>query len=673
MGGDVSNGVAAVAGRDGFRSDINGLRAWAVVAVVLYHFGVPGFAGGFAGVDVFFVISGFLMAGIVIGGLDGGRFSLPGFYLARARRILPALIVLVCVLLLVGWFLLMPREYQALGKHARESLLFSSNLRYLAESGYFDVASHEKWLLHTWSLSVEWQFYLIYPLVLVVLAKLLPGRRAWLGAHVLVLLASFVLCQVLSAGKPSQAFFLLQARAWELLLGGIVFQLGGGLCLSGRRSALLELLGIALVVAAFVLINASARWPGSAALLPTLGAALVLLARRQGSPWTGSRLAQWLGTRSYSIYLWHWPLVVGLTYFELEQAPLWIGAGLMVSLLLGHASYALVEVPARRWLAKKSSVRNAAWLVACTVVVAVSAQLVRRSGFPERLPEAVARIEAERHNRNPRIDECLAADASCIYGGQQVGALVIGDSHADAVVSAVAASLSGADQGVYFKGLSGCLTVFAAQWAGEGSRDECAGLKKELAAGLDKLFPGKPIILINRTSLYVMGELPAPGVKNPGKPLVYFSRPAATQTPEYLEEFRRNYVESICQMSQQHPLYLVRPIPEMPDRVPQVLGRAMLLGKQGEVSITRDDYRQRHAFIWAVQDEAAQRCGARILDPLPYLCDQKKCYGSRDGWPLYVDDDHLSEFGNRLLVPMFAQAFADQQAPAGSPAMAQKR
>ncbi|MNZ68002.1 hypothetical protein D3C78_862620 [compost metagenome] len=311
--------------------------------------------------------------------------------------------------------------------------------------------------------------------------------------------------------------------------------------------------------------------------------------------------------------------------------------------------------------------------MACTVVVAVSAQLVRRSGFPERLPEAVARIEAERHNRNPRIDECLAADASCIYGGQQVGALVIGDSHADAVVSAVAASLSGADQGVYFKGLSGCLTVFAAQWAGEGSRDECAGLKKELAAGLDKLFPGKPIILINRTSLYVMGELPAPGVKNPGKPLVYFSRPAATQTPEYLEEFRRNYVESICQMSRQHPLYLVRPIPEMPDRVPQVLGRAMLLGKQGEVSITRDDYRQRHAFIWAVQDEAAQRCGARILDPLPYLCDQQNCYRSRDGWPLYVDDDHLSEFGNRLLVPMFAQAFADQQAPAGSPAMAQKR
>jgi len=127
-----------------FRGDINGLRAWAVVAVVLYHFNVPGFSGGFAGVDVFFVISGFLMAGIVCKGLAAQRFSLGSFYLARARRIVPALMVLVIVLLALGWILLMPREYQTLGKHARESLLFTSNLRYLDEAGYFDSASHEK-------------------------------------------------------------------------------------------------------------------------------------------------------------------------------------------------------------------------------------------------------------------------------------------------------------------------------------------------------------------------------------------------------------------------------------------------------------------------------------------------------------------------------------------------
>jgi len=149
----------------GFRNDINGLRAWAVVAVILYHFGVPGIGGGFVGVDVFFVISGFLMTGIVVGGLarEGG-FSVWSFYMARARRILPALLVLCLVLLTLGWWLLLPLDYKMLGKHALAALTFLSNITFQREAGYFDAASHEKWLLHTWSLAVEWQFYMLLPL-----------------------------------------------------------------------------------------------------------------------------------------------------------------------------------------------------------------------------------------------------------------------------------------------------------------------------------------------------------------------------------------------------------------------------------------------------------------------------------------------------------------------------
>ena len=147
-----------------FRHDINGLRAWAVMAVVLYHFGVPGFAGGFVGVDVFFVISGFLMTSIIISGLEQGRFSLWSFYLARARRIIPALLVLCISLLVLGWFWLPSADYKMLGTHAATALAFVSNLKFWREAGYFDAASHEKWLLHTWSLSVEWQFYILLPL-----------------------------------------------------------------------------------------------------------------------------------------------------------------------------------------------------------------------------------------------------------------------------------------------------------------------------------------------------------------------------------------------------------------------------------------------------------------------------------------------------------------------------
>lgn len=643
---------------DGFRADINGLRAWAVVAVVLYHFNVPGFGGGFAGVDVFFVISGFLMAGIVCKGLDAGRFGLASFYLARARRILPALIVLVAVVLVVGWFLLMPREYQTLGKHARESLLFSSNLRYLAEAGYFDSASHEKWLLHTWSLSVEWQFYLLYPLGLLGLSKLLPGRRALLVAHLLGILASFAVCQFLSAREPSAAFFQLQSRAWEMLLGGMVYLLGEQFCLSARVRQLLEVLGGALVVAAVLQVDTSMRWPGTAVLLPTLGAGLIILAGRQGSLLTGSGAAQWLGTRSYSIYLWHWPLVVLLVYFDQQHSPVLIGAGLLVALLLGHLSYRWVEVPGRDWLAQKSKVQGAIWLVSCVAVFAVSAQMVRRSGFPDRLPQAVAQVEAERHNRNSRIEECLGEAAPCVFGGNQISALVIGDSHADAVVTAVAASLPSQQQGVYFRGMSACLMVLAAHRVGYDGAEPCRGLKDELFTQLETLYPGKPLIVVNRTTFYAMGELPIPGINHPGKPAVYFSRPVEAATPEFLEEFREQYVESACQLAKHHPLYLMRPVPEMMDSVPHLLGRAMLLGKRVEPSITRTAYSQRHALVWAAQDEAVARCGAHILDPMPYLCDERSCHGSRDGWPLYVDDDHLSEVGNRLLIPMFAQIFA---------------
>ena len=221
-----SNITAQRAPRKSFRPDINGLRAWAVVAVVLYHFGVPGVSAGFAGVDVFFVISGYLMCSIIVTGLVRDDFSIWSFYLARAKRIFPALVVLCAVTLMIGWFLLMPREYQQLGRHARESLTFSSNLRYFHEAGYFDVASGEKWLLHTWSLSVEWQFYILLPLVLLLAWKFLPKRGVLIGTLVAIFACSLTWCLWRTPLAPNEAFYTIQARAWEMLAGGLVFMTG---------------------------------------------------------------------------------------------------------------------------------------------------------------------------------------------------------------------------------------------------------------------------------------------------------------------------------------------------------------------------------------------------------------------------------------------------------------
>ncbi|MDR3410361.1 MAG: acyltransferase [Formivibrio sp.] len=202
-----------------FREDINGLRAIAVVAVVLFHFGVIGFQGGFVGVDVFFVISGFLMTYQIIGKMENETFSIFHFYAGRARRIVPALLVLCVVLIIVGWFLLAPDAFKALGKHSLSSLLFVSNFAYWQEASYFDEAARSKWLLHTWSLSVEWQFYIIYPIAIVVMRSLSSLQYVRI-AIVISALASFAISLIYSPIYYTATFYLIPFRAWEMLGGG---------------------------------------------------------------------------------------------------------------------------------------------------------------------------------------------------------------------------------------------------------------------------------------------------------------------------------------------------------------------------------------------------------------------------------------------------------------------
>ena len=290
-------------------------------------------------------------------------------------------------------------------------------------------------------------------------------------------------------------------------------------------------------------------------------------------------------------------------------------------------------------------------------MVALSAQAVRRSGFPDRLPESLAQVEAQRHNKNPRQDECLKADARCVFGGERVRALVVGDSHADAIVNAIVAALPEAEDGLYFRAESACLFVKGVRWAGKGEREDCQQLLREVPQELADADPRLPLILIHRTSAYVFGQDLDPHNPSP-RPMVYFSEPRAGNDPAFQAEFRQHYLDTLCTLARQRPVYLLRPVPEMPVHVPKAVGRALMRGLPADVSISREDYRQRHAFVWALQDEAASQCGVQLLDPLPYLCDEQVCHGSVAGVPRYVDMDHLSESGNRLLTPLFAPIFA---------------
>lgn len=653
-----------------FRSDINGLRAWAVVAVVLYHFGFPGFSGGFIGVDLFFVISGYLMTSIVIKGLEVGGFSVLSFYAARVRRIVPALLVLCTLILLIGYFVLAPLDYKTLATHVISSLGFFSNIKFWSEAGYFDVASHEKWLLHTWSLSVEWQFYLLLPIILATIWHIRPGRSAQVLAILFGGVLSFAASVLLTLESPSSAFYFLPARAWEMLAGGLVFLLAVHFRLEFRAKAGLEFAGFVLIVASILLFDGLVPWPGWRAAIPVLGTMMILVAHRERSIWTTFPLAQWLGDRSYSLYLWHWPVVVGLAFVEQQQNPFAIAAGIAATILLGHVSCQWVELPFRRFMGRLPPARFwgvASLAFAVPATLAISIRLAE--GIEGRLSPDVERVAATSSNVNPRRDACHAMGGrdspSCVWGGEAWRVIALGDSHTSAMVSALSAA-GGQHAGVVQWSYSGCSYVLGLKIAPEVKARQkndylCEEFIKWAAERLDELAADIPVVIANRYAANVLGANEEG--KAVSKPGVYFSMPYEQNDERIFAEFANAIVQTACHAAKGRKVYLVRPIPEMGFDVPKVLSRRLGFGFREDVSISRTEYLTRNQWVWEAQDEAVRLCGAIILDPTEHLCDAERCYGSRDLQPIYSDDDHLSEAGNKLLVPMFSQVFTESAAP----------
>ncbi|WP_074018684.1 acyltransferase family protein [Xenorhabdus thuongxuanensis] len=297
-----------------FRKDINGLRALAVMSVVLFHFNSSYLPGGFAGVDVFFVISGFLMTSIIFRGIENNNFSILKFFQARARRIVPALVAVIAIVLLLGYLFFEPLTYQLVGKHGLSSLLFVSNIVYANESGYFDSDAFSKLFLHTWSLSVEWQFYIIYPIILVVLSKFLSVKNIKRIILALTVL-SLLLCIYISTKDSVMSYFMLYTRAWEMLFGGLAFLYPVSLESSKKR--IVEILGISLIILSFIIFSNENLWPSYNALLPVIGAYLCILSNNEKTLLSNT-VFQKIGLWSYSIYLVHWPFIVFFKKINIE-------------------------------------------------------------------------------------------------------------------------------------------------------------------------------------------------------------------------------------------------------------------------------------------------------------------------------------------------------------------
>lgn len=640
-----------------FRSDINGLRAWAVLAVIFYHFAIPPFNGGFVGVDVFFVISGFLMTSIICRGLfsEHSQFSLSQFYLSRIRRITPALTFLSAALLFSGACYLTAIDFKTLGLHVLASLMFISNIVYWLESGYFDVDSHEKWLLHTWSLSVEWQFYILLPLFLLLLWKIKPTKLSLQIGIISLFIASLCLSIKVTPLNASAAFYWLPTRAWEMLAGGLVYLYWPTGITNNRYKKILSVLGFLFITVSILLFTPQTLWPGYFALLPVIGSMLVIIANAN-SVFVRLPILQWIGTRSYSLYLWHWPVVVALVYVQRQDQPLMIVLGLVITLILSQLSFILIESPSRTALVNHKLKAALVFLLPLLLITVIGAWVFQQQGFSARLPANVTRIEDEQLNKNPRYQECHITTGkqfkACKYGSGALQAIVVGDSHADALVTAVSTAL---DKGSVMElSYGGCPTVKGIILNNIGN-NYCDVFNDWAFTTIKSLPNNAPVIIINRASAAVFGSQDHNGNSKNSAPVHFSNAPQLTRE-QFLQRYQNDLVTTACDYAKYHTVYLLKPIPEMLVNVPRIYSRSAMRGAKTTtetIAITKNSYKERNAFIIKAQNAAVEKCHVKLLDPTPYLCDSQLCYGTKNEMPLYYDDNHLSETGNRLLVPMF--------------------
>lgn len=610
------------------------------------------------------------MTDIIVTGLQQQRFHVGLFYLARAKRIFPALIVLVVSLLGAAWFVLPTPDYQELGSQSGYALGFISNIDFARADSYFDSGAHEKWLLHTWSLAVEWQFYMAFPLFLILVNKFSRGNLNWIFAALVGLFVSSLAYSVwLTPRSPNDAFYLLPGRAWEMAAGGIIFMLAR-LKRKPQVPSWLYSLGWLGILSTFVFVSNTMLWPGPWALFAVAGTMIVLLAERQSNMLIRHPIAQWLGLRSYSIYLWHWPLAVVLFFIQEQQSLAWVMVMTVLSLLLGHLSYKWVENPTRKGL-NLVSTKKATLITVCSIIIVfIPSSVIKKNHFAGRVDPSIDAIAGEVDNHNPLRNRCLARNSSgtpvgCTYGAEEsehreLGIIVLGDSHAGSVVRAVERALPNKNLYVLDWTMSGCATIAGLQSTTDFNY-ACDEFVAETKALSSKLPAEVPLLIVNR---YAQQLISYTQRESQGAPEYYITEPHETRDEAFFAEMTQGIINTACEFAADRPVYMLRPIPEMPVNVPQIMSRSLLFGGElKRVGVPREEYDRRQERILAAQDQAAAQCGIQLLEVADKFCDSNYCWGDIEGRPIYYDDDHLSEYGADFLAAEFKRIFIATQAP----------
>jgi peptidoglycan/LPS O-acetylase OafA/YrhL len=622
---NATHGVDQRASRD-YRADIDGLRALAVLPIVIFHLGVKKLSGGFIGVDIFFVISGYLIGGPLLHQVFERRYSLTDFYARRFRRIVPALAVTLAATTLAMFFVGLPFPMVDYSRSLIAAMLSVSNIFFWNSAGYFDPAADSKPLLHTWSLGVEEQFYLLFPLI--VLGTRWAGRRGATAILGLIAVVSFaVSCWGVKAA-PTATFYLLHTRIWELLLGVVASQVPTGLLKSRGLREILASVAFAAVVAPMFLYNFATPFPGLAAAAPCLGTAVLLVVGAQGGSLVGRgfalRPAVFVGLISYSLYLWHWPVIVllreGLPVANLDAKLKVLAFG--ISLGLAWLSWRFVERPLRNPSISRKAI-FVSTLAAASAISAAGLAFIVLHGVPTRFsPQAVQiasnldRTQVRGHPNTPcslkpdapitdyHPDTCLAVK----HGVRNV--LLFGDSHAAHLRAGLETTYP--DLNIRLATASGCKPVLVIQ---PKFRPECRQLLAYMFGDYLPHHPGGWVIISGRWGPDDLGP--------------------AAQSVDWFKA---------------HGFKVILSGPVVAYRMP--LSQLAALAAQRHAPTLADQFRiPGGAALDAAFADVARRHGALYLSPYHALCGSgPSCRTlASDGEPVQWDEAHLTYEGSLLV------------------------
>ncbi|MBU3023756.1 acyltransferase family protein [Aestuariibacter sp. A3R04] len=594
-------------------------------------------------------MSGFLITGILDKEFSNDRFSIVQFYERRVRRIFPALISMLALVAFISWFVLLPLDFKEFGESLAATSLFLSNAYFNIKSGYFANSADFQPLLHTWSLGVEEQFYIVFPLICVLLYKFFPNKIK-LFFFILWLVSFLSATDLIVDASSKNKFYLPWYRAWEFLTGSLLAVGFGKSIIQKIPTQVLSFIGLTMIVVPVFLYTKNTPFPGLTAVPPVIGTALIILSGMKAQDTFVYKIlslqpVRYMGKISYSLYLWHWPPLVFVFYISGGQSTLFTNTiAVAIAVLIASLSYRFIETPFRNknFLNRMVLFSNASIFIVLALAFGVMARV--GNGIPERLPEDVAKVSQVALDINPLRKECDRRSTEQVKTGDvcQIGAqgispsfAVVGDSFGDAFIP-------GFDYAGTSKGKSGLVYTYSGCYPLLGTMQgngKCDRYYTEVVEKLRKSDDIKKVFLVARWSSAVEASRVGLNTRND---MFLTNKDVTELSVESTRLVFQQGLETLLASLEDKEIYIVAFIPEQHINVPRAAGIAKLVGNEVNIQVSRESFEKRQLKTRDLLTSISQENTANIIDVSSLMCDEHSCLATKDEIPLYVDDNHIS-------------------------------